>query len=1077
MPPWQGLELADCQLSFGYDIAVHGSADSAHIVDCSGKTLAVGGTLRVGSHTTIRADRIEVHASGRLLVGSSTSPVAGVTFELRNLQCADVLDCPGGEFVSFGGIVEVYGEPKTAWTRLVAPANALDTIVRVEACDNWTPGDEVIFAATAGRVDEQSQYSAAYGAQANFVSVKRELQTVTPGAAACELGLATPLGYSYESRDLDALPAVGSSPRLRATRIDAEVGNLARSVRFTTAPVAGSDMHWADHAYKIRGAQGITVMHMSEGHMHVEYARVDNCGRMRMGGYCLHFHLVGVCPACKFIGNAITNGINKGITVHGTHAATVQGNVIYDVRGASIYVEDGNEHDNAIDANLLVCPTLSHGATLVGLRPGAYVANADPAATDCEVPAWIHDPRYWTPSRHAISSVLDAHTCELAATANAQPFTNACAPGDFCQCVADATNAYFWRKKADADRVVCNRATGVDGQGHRCMLYGIKEHADSDWGEQSGIYSLAATNRFVGNHVVGHENALYINHQGSRNFGMGAAVNRVCLLAMPFGLIADNTFHNCAGFGFYVNVAFPSQIDAVDEDGAITDWQQCLPFSATADNAQANFVVQNHLEYYNDFGAGGYDLGDLSFERYTSLFNNKGLYLKTYRRGAQTVRPYCSGCAFYKSRIEGAGGSAAIDFVDTHFVQSALQVNHHCGLPGELTGGLCASHYNLSDTALSGPLAPSSLQDDATASMKAAAVVIFSDQTLFRPHLLDADQNRVLGLSASEVATCAHWTSLSAWMACPSDYKLRIVRIYSPDRGPLVVTVHHAGGTDATHQIPYHAVSKGSFAAGVYSQSNKYVYTPHPGLARGRGYTFVVRDGARLSIEAGAALAACTNCDVYNELFAIEYSDQHLGATSITLAQLIIEGQTVATEEAISSSHDRTHVTPYGALLPGAGAVAYTGDATYTFDDFWRDSTVYQRSQLCDETAYCFGPDGAHVNGACLGPAAPVGCAILGQACCRANQRVQFDGGDYEVCSGRHVTVYWGGYHNIYEVTQAEYDACSTDNAVQIEDEHAEGTTIVFANDELAAPNGGFRYFICTVSGHCAAGRKFATFC
>ena len=157
--------------------------------------------------------------------------------------------------------------------------------------------------------------------------------------------------------------------------------------------------------------------------MAVEYARVERCGRVALGEYCLHLHLVGDCPTCAVRGNVVEGGVNKGITIHGTHNATVEKNVVFDLRGASIYVEDGNELHNSISHNLLLCPSLSHKAQLGGLE---------------------RDRRH----RH----------------------------------------------------------------GHRCGLYGVDEHADSDQ-RAGGIYVLSATNHLIGNHVSGHDNAFFANHQ------------------------------------------------------------------------------------------------------------------------------------------------------------------------------------------------------------------------------------------------------------------------------------------------------------------------------------------------------------------------------------------------------------------------------------------------------------------------------------------------------------------------------------------------------------------------------------
>ena len=46
----------------------------------------------------------------------------------------------------------------------------------------------------------------------------------------------------------------------------------------------------------------------------------------------------------------------RGIIVHDTHAAKIDSNILYDVRGANIYIEDGNEMFNTIQYNAIICP-------------------------------------------------------------------------------------------------------------------------------------------------------------------------------------------------------------------------------------------------------------------------------------------------------------------------------------------------------------------------------------------------------------------------------------------------------------------------------------------------------------------------------------------------------------------------------------------------------------------------------------------------------------------------------------------------------------------------------------------------
>merc|ERR1719506_618413 len=63
-------------------------------------------------------------------------------------------------------------------------------------------------------------------------------------------------------------------------------------------------------------------------------------------------------PSSFITSNAIVNGISKGITVHGTHHATIEDNVVYNVKGVGVYVENGREMKNDFISNVVGCPTL-----------------------------------------------------------------------------------------------------------------------------------------------------------------------------------------------------------------------------------------------------------------------------------------------------------------------------------------------------------------------------------------------------------------------------------------------------------------------------------------------------------------------------------------------------------------------------------------------------------------------------------------------------------------------------------------------------------------------------------------------
>ncbi len=78
------------------------------------------------------------------------------------------------------------------------------------------------------------------------------------------------------------------------------------------------------------------------------------------------------------IGNAYEYGHQRGTVVHGTHLARVEQNVYNDIRGANIYIEDGNELYNKIFYNVGICPWRlksgeKHGCTVPGNKISTFI--------------------------------------------------------------------------------------------------------------------------------------------------------------------------------------------------------------------------------------------------------------------------------------------------------------------------------------------------------------------------------------------------------------------------------------------------------------------------------------------------------------------------------------------------------------------------------------------------------------------------------------------------------------------------------------------------------------------------------
>jgi len=132
-------------------------------------------------------------------------------------------------------------------------------------------------------------------------------------------------------------------------------------------------------SFRSRCTMGLHTMQTHGGVTRITNTRVEKCGQRGVEGkYCFHFHKMGSCPDCLFKGNAIENSQQRGIIVHGTHDTRVEDNVLYNVRGAGVYLEDGNEMWNRIEYNVAICPfpfsdQTYHGCTV----PGTSNAQAD----------------------------------------------------------------------------------------------------------------------------------------------------------------------------------------------------------------------------------------------------------------------------------------------------------------------------------------------------------------------------------------------------------------------------------------------------------------------------------------------------------------------------------------------------------------------------------------------------------------------------------------------------------------------------------------------------------------------------
>jgi hypothetical protein len=102
---------------------------------------------------------------------------------------------------------------------------------------------------------------------------------------------------------------------------------------------------------------GLHTIASSNSIYKIQNTRIEKCGQRGVAGkYCAHLHRLKECKECRISGNAFEYSMQRGLVIHGTHLSTTEHNVFTDVRGAAMYIEDGNELLNSLEYNVAICP-------------------------------------------------------------------------------------------------------------------------------------------------------------------------------------------------------------------------------------------------------------------------------------------------------------------------------------------------------------------------------------------------------------------------------------------------------------------------------------------------------------------------------------------------------------------------------------------------------------------------------------------------------------------------------------------------------------------------------------------------
>ncbi|MEM1162514.1 MAG: right-handed parallel beta-helix repeat-containing protein, partial [Pseudomonadota bacterium] len=271
-----------------------------------------------------------------------------------------------------GSRIEIHGADaaKESFTKLTAGARHSKEIT-LDAATGWEVGDRIAVSSTQGkrmRSDEDANEYVITGVSADgktftldkglIWNTTTEIEVQTDGTRTWEIDMRT------------------------------DVALLSRNVK-----IQGDDDSITD------GYGGHTmIMHGAE--QHISGAEFFRMGQIdELGRYPIHWHMLDDV-AGQYVQNvSVHESFNKGMTIHGSHNARLQDNVIFDHIGHGVFLEDGSEYGSQILGNIvfgtqasktgLPIPTDKSNVSSYWIENGNTVMVGNIAAGSDSVGFWI----------------------------------------------------------------------------------------------------------------------------------------------------------------------------------------------------------------------------------------------------------------------------------------------------------------------------------------------------------------------------------------------------------------------------------------------------------------------------------------------------------------------------------------------------------------------------------------------------------------------------------------------------------------------------------------------------------------
>lgn len=314
--------------------------------------------------------QLELHAhyillqnGGRIRIGSEEKPYnadAQATIVMHGSPQSPELPVYGAKTLAVrDGVLDLHGHPRNVtWTKLAQDAEVGNSFIIVDGWADWVAGDKIVLASSSFFFDEYDTATIA-SASHNLTSGNTHL-TLNSTLRYTHLGQAA----MYGSKTID---------------MRSEVGLLSRNVRVMGDANSDNDAfgaqvmihgHTSGHCPPKKAPDNCPP---SQSFLRLDNVEVSQAGQaFRLGRYAIHFHMQGEASGSYVRNSAVYNSNNRAITIHGTHKLRVHNNVVHNIKGHSVFLEDGIEQLNNITSNLVVGTKKSTSLLNTDTTPASY---------------------------------------------------------------------------------------------------------------------------------------------------------------------------------------------------------------------------------------------------------------------------------------------------------------------------------------------------------------------------------------------------------------------------------------------------------------------------------------------------------------------------------------------------------------------------------------------------------------------------------------------------------------------------------------------------------------------------------